>query len=238
MEESKAWDLVLPQLSARLTRPAAEVVVLVAGGRPPAADWLKEAAAGRRVWCADRGAAACRRADVVPHRLLGDLDSAEPEDWNWAGAAGARTTRFPSEKDLTDTQLALEDIKSCQPSAFVLLTGGLGGRLDHLFSALFSLAWSGLSGCLADEKEVLFCLEGPAVVELRPVTPPLALSLLPLTPAAEGVTLTGVHWPLEAARLSQSEPYAVSNRLQDGPCRLSLKKGRLGLYLCWRETGL
>ncbi len=238
MEEPAKGLLTLPQLTARFDRPWAKTVLLVAGGRPPAVNWLRQAARGREIWCADRGIAVCRRAGVAPHWLLGDHDSAAPEDWRWAEEAGARTATFPADKDLTDTQLALQRIKAAHPTAFVLLTGALGGRFDHLFSALYSLTGSGLTGCLADEKEAVFCLDGADSVTLRFTAKPLALSLLPLTPAAEGVTLTGVRWPLRDAALTQREPYAVSNRPESDTCRLELCRGRLGLYLCWQENGL
>ena len=238
MDGQAEGRLELPQLTACFSRPSVGRVLLVGGGRPPTGEWLRQAASGREIWCADRGVAVCRRAGIAPDWLLGDQDSAPPEDWRWGEEAGARTLEFPADKDYTDTQLALQKIKATHPAAFVLLTGALGGRFDHLFSTLYSLAGSGLSGCLADESEAVFLLRGPESVTLRFATRPLALSLLPLTPVAEGVTLTGVHWPLRDASLSQREPCAVSNRVEDDGCRLSLGSGQLALTLCWREKGL
>ena len=54
-------------------------------------------------------------------------------------AAAVRTIgRFHSEKDETDTELAMERALSYNPE-HVILTGVTGGRLDHLESALHLL---------------------------------------------------------------------------------------------------
>lgn len=210
-------------------------ILLVAGGRPPDIGWLRRVASGRVLWCADRGVDVCRAAGLVPDRLIGDADSAAAEVWRWAETNGTVCEKFPPEKDFTDTELALQRIKTERPTAFILLVGAFGGRLDHAFSTLYSLAGSGLSGLLADESELLLIVHGGESVcgEVRQT--PLALSLLPLSAQCSGVTLTGVRWPLTDAGLTQREPNAVSNILipEEQRFSLSLGSGCLALYLCW-----
>lgn len=226
----------LPEITLSFARRHWErEVFLVTGGRPPTVDWLREAATGRALWCADHGVDLCRRAGISPTHLIGDADSADPDAWQWAETSGAVSEIFPTDKDFTDTELALQRIKAEGPLPFVSITGAFGGRLDHAFSTLYSLVGSDLPGVLADDKELLLLLRSGETIDGHAENPPLALSLLPLSTQCVGVSLTGTRWPLCDARLTQDCPNCVSNRLasSDGRFSLSLKEGCLALYICW-----
>jgi len=231
--------LTLPQLKASFLHPLPSVqVLLVAGGRPPASTWLQKAAVSREIWCADRGIEACREAGIRPLRLIGDGDSASGEAWAWGESLGIQIDRFSPQKDLTDTQLALQKISDSHPLAFVLMTGVWGGRFDHAFSNIFSLAGAcqqGSRGCAADENEVLLLLNGPDEVVIDTHSRPAAISLLPLSPVCRGVSISGVHWPLDRVVLESSLPYAISNELSPtgNSFKAAVETGCLGVYLQW-----
>ena len=229
-------DLSLPGIRIGLSGAAPDGErLLVAGGRAPSVPWLQAAAEGRRVVAIDRGIDACRAAGIIPARLIGDGDSASPEAWAWARRHGVPTLRFPKDKDETDTQLALRE--DDEAGGFVILTGTFGGRFDHAYSALYSLVGAGLSGCLADDREILFLLRAGCAARFEPDRAPKVVSLLPLTDVCEGVDLSGVHWPLTGARLERLRPYAVSNRLDspEGIFEVEIGAGLLGVYLCRDE---
>lgn len=208
-------------------------ILLVAGGRPPAAEWLRQVAAGREVWCADRGVDACRKAGVVPARLVGDEDSAR--HWEWAKSLGAKVDRVPREKDFTDTQLALRLIARERPHPSVVMAGAFGGRLDHTLSNVYSFFGSGLPGCLADGRETAAVVRGGEEVRIRFVRKPYALSLLPLTPLVTGVTLTGTRWPLDSKTLTAADPYAISNEAAGDLVTLAVREGALLVCACGEE---
>ncbi len=207
--------------------------VLVAGGRRPAAGWLKKIAAGRVVVCADRGVSWCRAAGVHPDILLGDGDSAGA-DWAWAERAGAMTRRYPRDKDATDLQLAIDFIKEAGDCCALVATGVWGGRFDHAFSALFSLAALRCPLLLADHRELLAPVYAEKTLSITFSQTPPVLSLLPLSESCR-VTLTGTDWPLEAVKLFLERPYAISNRVSGRQINLSVQEGRVGLYLCWKS---
>ncbi len=73
--------------------PAPELLV-VAGGRAPQPDWLRAAAKGRSVYAADRGAACCLNAGVVPRALYGDCDSTTEDVYERLAALGTQVQRF------------------------------------------------------------------------------------------------------------------------------------------------
>ena len=230
----------LPQIQFSLSAPEGKEFLLAAGGRPPEKTWLRRAAEHRTLWAIDRGLESFFAAGLVPEQLIGDGDSASPEAWKKALSICIPVERFPAEKDYTDTDLALKKIKADNPSAFIILTGGFGGRFDHAFTTMYSLLSSGLSGCLADEKECLILLNGSSSVEAHCIKRPKAVSLLPLSPMVRGVSFSGVRWPLDNTSISQNRTLTVSNRLADDSdgCRLSFSEGSLGLYFVWDEASL
>lgn len=235
--------LVLPQLSCVFGRelPKAQLL-LVAGGRRPAAGWLAQAAGRYPVWCVDRGIEVCRESQIRPERLIGDGDSAAGAGWAWGRKLGIPVDRYPPEKTLTDLQLALQTAGLVYGEAMVVVTGVWGGRFDHAFSNIHSLKGGekfGLWGCCAaDEKEALILLKGGESAEIKVTAPPQVVSLLPLARQCAGVCIDGVHWPLDGVVLQDSLPYAISNRWSGRQMTISVKTGWLGIYFCWDEESL
>ena len=231
--------LNLPQVQAQLSYELPkEQTVLVIGGQAPEENWLKEVTKNRNLWCADHGIDVCMRANCVPHQLVGDADSATPTGWQWAIDKGSLITKLPVGKDVTDTQLALQMIVAEYKSSAIILTGAWGGRFDHTFSNIFSLKGffkENICGCVADQKEVLFFLRDDEHLTLRFTNQPKAISLLPLSGECIGVSINGVHWPLDQVMLNNNLPYAVSNEVgsKENTIWVSQKKGLLGVYLYW-----
>ena len=213
-----------------------ERLVLATGGRSPDEDWLAAMAKGKRLWCIDHGIDCCRRAGLLPERLIGDGDSAMKASWTWALQNGVEIAKFPPEKDFTDTQLALD--MAAQEDAFVILTGAFGGRFDHAFSTSFSFAHSQLKGIMLDDREAMLFLKGGEALDLHFSLMPKALSLLSFTSESLGVNISNVKWPLSNAALKQALPYSVSNEAAQNPVSISLNQGILGIYICWNEADI
>lgn len=238
-----ALDLKLPQIDAIFSPPrVSRRLFLVAGGRVPDGDWLRKAYRKEDLlWAVDRGLEICLEAGLVPDRVIGDFDSVSKGVLERAIQLGVPVDRFPAEKDLTDLQLALKTAGEEHGPLKVLVSGCWGGRFDHNFSNLYSLVWAREWNLdvvsMADEREVLFFLEGPGELALTVEASPHALSLLALSPVCRGVSVSGVRWELQQEDLFLERPFAVSNRLMSGKrnCRVSLEEGTLGVYLNWTE---
>ncbi|MBQ7264370.1 MAG: thiamine diphosphokinase [Synergistaceae bacterium] len=207
--------------------------LLVLGGRAPDPDWLRAVADGRETWAVDAGMDACVRADVCPSRLMGDLDSVSSAGRSWAAARGVATDLWPKEKDATDFQLALD-----LADGDVLVTGCWGGRFDHAWAnAHVAISVRGRGArvvCLADDREALFPLVGPAELRLSLRREASALSLLPMTETVRGTRARGVRWPLDGATLRQGSTLSHGNVPRDGEEPVvSLDDGTLGVYLAF-----
>ncbi len=238
--ESRVFSLSLPNGKATFSNAFQEPLLVVAGGRKPAASWLAEIFRSFTTrWCADSGLVYCLEAGILPDRLVGDGDSTPPDEWRRAVEAGVSVTKHPVDKDLTDLQLALFTAGKELPGKPVLVTGCWGGRFDHLWANIFSALWAAEQDIrilvFADEKECLFLLEGEEALEICVSgRENVVVSLLPLTPECAGVDLQNVRWELKDSLLLQKHPYTVSNRTEGNKnISVRLQKGILGVYCGW-----
>lgn len=218
-----------------------ELCLGVAGGREPNENWLKalkQLYPSVKMYCADKGLVYCLSNDFVPDVVYGDADSAGQELFSKAKSLGVQVYAYPAEKDDTDLQLMLSKLPICN----LVISGIFGGRLDHLYSNIFSLLAMQEKQLghiiLADDKEILILMQAGdklhLVIAEEFQSKLEAVSLLPLNETAK-VSLSGVHWPLEKALLELQRPYAISNVLEKGS-ELSCEcfSGKLGLYFSFR----
>ena len=205
---------------------------------------------GDLVLAADGGYRALYSLGYTPDLLLGDFDSLGdlplPPD--------LPVLRFPARKDDTDTGLALRHGLDRGFRDFALY-GCAGGRVDHLLANLQSMARVSRLGAtirLAAPEYDAWALTGPApstpapdALEPHASAPdgPAATLTLPARPGgtlvsvfchgdrAEGVTLTGLSYPLDGADLTGDFPLGVSNRRLEGqPATVSVRRGTLLIF--------
>jgi len=191
-------------------------------------------AARLRLWAAesdfvvgvDGGAARLIACGLRPTHVMGDFDSLSPADLADAETAGASIVEL-ADQDYTDIdksiRYAIHDLGSTQIAIF----GVSGGRLDHMLTALNALA---KYGHLADVRIVDDDAETLSIngirrfygVNLRGRT----LSLMPLGDV-DGVTLTGVKWPLVDARLGPGGCDGTSNVITADVVTVQCARGSL-----------
>ena len=142
------------------------------------------------------------------------------------------TVCHPPEKDETDLLLAVREGRARGARRF-LIYGALGGRLDHTVANLQVLAHLAAEG----EEGYLFGADGTAVTAIAggqslsfPEGYCGTLSVLALGGPAEGVTLRGVKYPLEAAAMSSDFPLGVSNELLGEGATVALGAGSLHIF--------
>lgn len=87
---------------------------------------------------ADKGTLHLLDAGIVPVEAVGDFDSVSSEEYEKIRSKVKKIDAYRSEKNETDTELAVERALTYVPKE-VVLTGVTGGRLDHMLSALHLL---------------------------------------------------------------------------------------------------
>lgn len=155
---------------------------------------------------------------------VGDFDSFPerdiPED--------AEIIRLKPEKDMTDSQVAVEIALERGADSFVII-GGLSGRLDHTLanlSILEDLTARNHYAIMTDGvSRVHFINGGSALIGRSGFK---YFSLIPATDVVKGVSVEGAKYPLKNARLSRKNAgFGTSNEI-DGNCALiTVKKGAL-----------
>ena len=185
------------------------VVVVVAGGDPP---W--DPAAGlpedATVIAADGGVDRALALGLHVDLAVGDFDSVSDGGLAAAAAAGARIDRHPVAKDATDLELALDAAIALVPNRIVVV-GSDGGRLDHLLGSALLLADRRYAGAEIDAHL------GEALIHVVHRCRTLAgapgelVSLLPVHGPAEGVTTTGLAYPLRNETLPAGTSRGTSN---------------------------
>lgn len=183
---------------------------------------------GSLLIAADKGYLHLQKRGIEPALTVGDFDSLGfvPDTEN--------IVRHRVRKDDTDMLLAVREGLHRGANKFILY-GGLGGRPDHTFANLQTLAFLTEQGA----KGLLFG-GGTAITVLQngtlcfPETASGTISVFSCGERAEGVTERGLSFPLEDALLTDTFPVGVSNAFTGQKSSVTVQNGRL--FLFWQST--
>lgn len=158
--------------------------------------------------------------------LIGDFDSlGQPPQAD----GHMEIHQVPAEKDLTDTQIAVE-MAIGRGAEEIILIGGLSGRLDHTLSTmclLEDLQTRGLHGYVTDGQNRVHFLHASSFLIARSAYK--YLSLVAADDVVKGVCIEGVKYPLKNQTLKRRLQFAVSNEITGNVALISCRKG--GLYI-------
>jgi thiamine pyrophosphokinase len=201
--------------------------LIVAGGDPPGGNLLAGLARkARKVIAADKGAMYCLESGVVPHLVVGDLDSLTPGIQKRLQDLGVEIKKFSTSKDYTDTQLALDEAIS-GGARNVEIIGAMGGRFDHELANLHLLKRAldaGINARISTDTQQIFLIRSEHYILNRQGC---TASFLPLTGRVEGITLAGFAYELEGAAMEIGNPYGTSNIVRNSRARVSVGEGVL-----------
>lgn len=208
-----------------------ETVVVLAGGDRVDVAVAAHLPAEALVIAADSGLELAAPLGLAVGRVVGDLDSVDPDVLAEARAAGIPVDEYPQDKDRTDLAIALDTALAHAPDRIVVV-GGHGGRLDHLLGNAALMASSAY-----EDVEVVALMGTARVTVLRgrpePVATPLTgrvgelISLLPFHGEVAGVTTRGLRFPLEDAALPAGSSLGVSNEFAAPHASVALRSGVL-----------
>ena len=176
---------------------------------------------------ADGGAVNARHLlDLPPQVLVGDLDSTDEQTRQWCLAAGCQIFRYAREKDETDLELALAFALARRATRLSLL-GTLGGRFDQMIANVLLLvkaAEAGVQARLAGDRFDAWLAGTRTTIEGQPGE---IVSLIPLSAQVDGITTTGLRYPLDGETLRLGSARGVSNELTAARAEVSLTTGTL-----------
>jgi thiamine pyrophosphokinase len=199
------------------------------GGNSPASSVRNHVPEAALVITADSGWAHATALGYQPDLLIGDMDSIRPEHLVEAHASDAEIIEHPTDKDFTDTELALQLARKFDYRHIHLVSGG-GDRFDHLLAMVHSLVAHAddatMSAHVGDNYIRIVTPREAAHLEL---TIGSTVSLIPLGGNAKGVTTTGLQWELKRDTLHSFASRGVSNIATSSEVRISLRTGALAV---------
>jgi thiamine pyrophosphokinase len=195
---------------------------------------LAEAELARRcavVIAVDRGYKTAVAVGCRVDRLVGDLDSLSPPAVRRAEALGVDIVRFDIDKDESDLELALAEVARLEDGATVHVFGIGGGRPDHAAVSTAVLAAPSLAGlCIITHLgDTRLHIVHSALTVHEPVG--TIVSLLAHGGVAEGVTTTGLRWPLADATLRPDQAWGLSNEVTADPVTVHVATGTVLVYV-------
>lgn len=171
------------------------------------------------------------RVGLVPDLIIGDLDSAEPEQVKKFRNLNVEVRQFAEEKDQTDLELAVFAALEMQP-ARIRIVGALGGRLDQTLANIFMLTKPELSNAdirLVDPSQEAFLIRQSAQLAGQAGQ---RVSLLPLNGQVDGIRTSGLKYPLNNETLYPDQTRGISNVMESDLAAITIGQGVL---LCIHE---
>jgi thiamine pyrophosphokinase len=181
------------------------------------------------VVAADGGALKATALGLPPHVVVGDADSLSATDVERLRADGVDVLVHPSDKDESDTELALREAIR-RGAMDIVVVGAFGGtRLEHTIANLLLLTMPELDGLdvrLADAATEVRAVSGGSTLTLNGAAGDF-VSLFPLAPVVDGVTTTGLEFALANDSLSQGPARGLSNVMNTDSATVTVRTGPL-----------
>ena len=179
---------------------------------------------GDLVISADAGYKNATLMGVHTNILIGDFDSLGriPDDVD-------EVKQVPVEKDLTDTQIAVETAIE-KGAEEIIIVGSTAGRFDHALSmmAILEKYWgSRVPIYIVNGQNRVRFIRNSGFIVVR--SQYKYFSVLAADEKVKGVSIDGGKYPLKNATLQRSHQFAVSNEITKNAALINVRKG--GVYI-------
>jgi len=176
------------------------------------------------VVAADGGAFALERWKLLPHLIVGDMDSLGDAGVVRFARQGIPVAKFPAAKDESDLELAIAQAIAAGATEVVVL--------DHEAANLLLLADPGYDGVRIEARRGALrirAVRGKGSLALAGPVGAL-VTLLPVSGDAGGVATEGLRYPLKGETLRFGRARGLSNEVASLPASVSLDKGTLLVF--------
>lgn len=207
------------------------MIVLICSGGPSVELCLLERFLNREdcvIIGADRGAYTLLQQGITPNLIVGDFDSVNELEWAELESKVQHIVKVRSEKEETDTDLALRYALLYSPTE-IILTGVTGGRLDHEEAAKRALLRVQVANptirCSIENKQntVTYLVEPGKKIPLHRKM--RYVSFFAVQEPIEAVTLRGVKYETMAESMDIYSSRFTSNEVLDDDAYISFSNG-------------
>ncbi len=180
------------------------------------------------VIAADRGLEVCYALNFTPDFMIGDFDSISENVLAHYQNMQIPVLTYPSQKDDTDTELALKVALEQKPER-VTIYGATGTRIDHMLANISLLRLGVLHNIsveIVDDKNRIRLISDTFQMKKTEQYGDY-VSFLPMTEMVTGVTLKGFQYNLTDGVLVHGNSLGVSNQIAEEEVYVSVKNGIL-----------
>ncbi|MCC5911978.1 MAG: thiamine diphosphokinase [Clostridiaceae bacterium] len=201
-------------------------VIIVTNGDIVDLKHIKNTLKDKYIICADGASKYLRNIEVIPDLLVGDFDSIDDDDLSWMKNNGVSYEKFPTRKDQTDTELAVEYAIKNKPKTITII-GALGSREDHSLAnvmLLYKIVQHDIRGSIIDKNNEIYITKNSIHIEGEIGE---MLSIIPITPIVSGVTLKGLEYPLMNKTIAMGSTLGISNIFEKNKVEIHVDEGVL-----------
>jgi len=192
--------------------------VIICGGAISDYGFIKtQINADDTIICADSGYDHAVKMCLVPDIIVGDFDSIKK------APGDVPCLRYPSHKDLTDTEIAINYARDNNFTDFLLIAA-IGSRMDHSLTNILLLknfAERGETAVIINENNKIMITVNKLFL-CEPVGS--VISLVPITDCT-GVTTENLEYPLNEAVMYAGTGLGISNIMLDDNASVSVRDG-------------
>ena len=173
------------------------------------------------IYCADGGANICYELNLIPKEIYGDLDSIKNDVKEFYQEKNVKFIKFKVEKDYTDSELVLNQIKNKYDVIYCI--AALGGSIDHELTNINLLAqYNNL--IFISEKEKIFKVDSDYefnnIIDTK-------VSFIIFSDEVKSLSLKGFKYNIENLDIKKGEARCISNIIIENKANLSIKSGSL-----------
>lgn len=190
-------------------------IALVAGGPRENLANLTKYHTDEMIWVGiDRGSSYLLDLNLPLHYAFGDFDSISEKEHENLKTKIPDLNTLPSEKDKTDTEIALDWAISQKPDK-IFIFGATGGRLDHMLGNIYLLtkSTSTLSKIDLIDQQNRITLYTPGTYTVKRQMEWNYISFIAISPDIHGLTLEGFKYPLKNCHIRLGSTLCISNEL-------------------------
>ncbi|WP_103981865.1 thiamine diphosphokinase [Helcococcus massiliensis] len=185
--------------------------LIVSGGSEPGRDLLERYyKQADKVIAVDKGLNYLSKYGFEADYIIGDFDSVDTKVL--ADADQDKLIKYPSEKSMTDFEIALEKAIELKSDNIYLLSA-MGDRMDHTMANILllkRLATLDIRGYILDENNLISYVDGEIEIDKNDYK---YLSIVVLEDTL--VTLKGVKYTLDKEKVSFPSSLTISNEIVD-----------------------
>lgn len=165
--------------------------------------------------------------NIMPNYIVGDFDSLDEEDVNYLEKCGSIRRQYSSDKDFTDSEIAVNLALENNSSSIIFL-GATGTRFDHTLAnigLMFKAKLKGVDLSIIDNTNKIFMIDSSTVIERN--NDYKYISFLAFKSDVVNLDIKGAKYELNGFSLRVGDGRTVSNEFLDDEIVIKFDSGIL-----------